>query len=627
MKLLLNGDLEKIDKGIRLLQEELHFDLTDDGFPIDVVQSSGNLKVSCDGERGFIQFEEKIHFFRALGLWLENYHKQKIFNITEEPQFDMNGIMVDASRNGVLKVGSIQFLLRKMAVMGLNVVMMYTEDTFEVEEYPYFGYMRGRYSFSELKACDDYAHAFGIEMMPCIQSLAHLKEALKWNYASNIRDTEDILLVGEEETYHFIEKTIQSATKPYRSNRIHIGMDEAHQLGLGRYLEKNGYKDRFSIMSEHLKKVYEITERNQLKPMIWSDMFFRLGSKTGNYYDEKAEIPQKVIDQIPKDLQLVYWDYYHTDKDFYKNFLNMHKELGSDPIFAGGIWTWNGIAPNYGKTIKTTHAALQACKDTGVKEVFATMWGDNGAETDPFTGLAGMQLFAEHGYSKDFDEQKWKERFSFCGQAELSDYLELNKFDETPGVSSNNIKESHPAKFLLWQDVLLGLFDKNIEGLPMSGHYQQLAICMQEAKERNSDYPLMFGYYYQLANVLSEKAEIGLELKTAYDAKDQDSLTHLRDQLKSLVKKIDDLRKAHRSLWMDRYKPFGWEVLDIRYGGVISRMHTAIDRINDWLTNKISVIEELEPERLWHDAPWVMPEGAIGRNVYHRIVTASAFSE
>ena len=52
-------------------------------------------------------------------------------------------------------------------------------------------------------------------------------------------------------------------------------------------------------------------------------------------------------------------------------------------------------------------------------------------------------------------------------------------------------------------------------------------------------------------------------------------------------------------MWLAYNKPFGWEVLDIRYGGVLSRLDTAIDRINNYLDGKISVIEELEQERLY----------------------------
>lgn len=486
--------------------------------------------------------------------------------------------------------------------------------------------MRGRYSEEELRLCDRYADHLGIEMFPCIQTLAHLTEALKWNFAANIRDTADILLAGRDETYEFIEELLKAATRPYRSDRIHIGMDEAHQLGLGKYLELNGYHKRFDIMNQHLQKVASIAEKLHLKPMLWSDMYFRLGSETGSYYDLEADIPEDVMEAMPKNVQLVYWDYYHSDENFYREMIQKHKTFGSDPIFAGGVWTWNGIAPNYGKTFVTTDAALTVCKEEGLHEVFATMWGDNGAETHPFSGLAGLQLFAEHGYAKEVDRERLAERFSFCVGGRLDDFLLLTELDETPGVSKNNLNETHPSKFLLWQDVLMGLYDENIRSLPMNKHYLKLVGPLEQAKKRNSQWADLFGFYVQLALVLSVKAEFGLNLKAAYDRNDKPEILSLKQQLPGLYANIDKLRKRHRTIWLSTNKPFGWEVLDIRYGGILSRLESAEHRLQEWIDGKIDRIEELQEARLYHDAPWPMPNGALGRNSYHRIVTAGAFS-
>lgn len=65
--------------------------------------------------------------------------------------------MFDLSRNAVLTVDSFRFMLNKMALMGMNTVMLYMEDTYTIADEPYFGYMRGRYSPAELKEIDDYA--------------------------------------------------------------------------------------------------------------------------------------------------------------------------------------------------------------------------------------------------------------------------------------------------------------------------------------------------------------------------------------------------------------------------------------------------------------------------------------
>lgn len=611
--------------GLHILSRGLDIQQSDNGYPIHITKREGPLYVKKGKDYGEIKFQQEIHFFRALGLWLENCNKENDFELTEEAQFTMNGAMLDASRNAVLNVDGIHNLLQKMAVMGLNVLMVYTEDTYEVDEYPYFGYMRGRYIERELKSCDKYAQALGIEMIPCIQTLAHLTEALKWNYASGIKDTSDILLVDEPETYQFLERLIEAVSKPFRSNRIHIGMDEAHQLGLGKYLEKNGYEERFNIMNKHLKQVILITEKKGLKPMIWSDMYFRLGSKHGGYYDPDAEIPKEVINSIPS-VQLVYWDYYHTDEEFYRTFIQKHKQLNPNPVFAGGAWTWNGIAPNYGKAIATTKAALTACKKEGIKEMFMTMWGDNGAETPLLTALPILQLYAEHSYHETVDEEHLAKRFQFCTGGNLTDFMKLNRFDETPGVAENNLHESNPSKFLLWQDILIGLYDENIRGLALNQHYKQLTDDLQEVKQRNAERQPLFSFYEQLAKVLSVKAEMGINIKAAYDIGDKDKMKDLFKQIECLKDDIDLLRKEHRSLWFTNNKPFGWEVVEIRYGGAITRIETVLYRINQWLEGKTSNLEELDADRLYFEGPYNMPEGAIGRNLYHRIVTAGNLS-
>ncbi len=622
MQINLIGKTNSIITGLQLLSGELNIQLHENGYPIAVTQRVGPIQVSNENGKGEITFQEKIHFFRAIGLWLENYTKNGDFELTEHPQFQTSGVMLDVSRNAVLKVDEVNGLLRTMAIMGLNVVMLYTEDTYEVPDYPYFGYMRGRYTEVELKACDEYADTFGIEMIPCIQTLAHLTMALKWGYASDIRDTADILLVGEPKTYQFIESMIEAASRPFKSKRIHIGMDEAHQLGLGRYLDQNGYENRFEIMNKHLSQVVSIVERHGLKPMIWSDMYFRLGSKHGEYYDDEVTIPKEAIDSIPANVQLVYWDYYHEKEDFYRSYFEKHKEMGPDTVFAGGAWTWNGISPNYGRAFATTEAALTACKKEGIQEIFTTLWGDNGAETPLTTALPVIQLFAEHTYNKTVDKDMLAERFHFSTGNHLDDFLILNQLDETPGVMKNNLQSSNASKFLLWQDLLIGLFDENIRGLQMNEHYQKLAPLLNGAKDRNPNALSLFEFYEQLARVLSVKAEMGLQLKTAYDQKDKGKMVSLLEDIKELSKEVEVLRQKHREVWFSLYKPFGWEVLELRYGGLAARMETTKFRIHQWLEDKITNIEELEAERLIHDGPNGIVDGSLGNHFYHRIATA-----
>ena len=77
-----------------------------------------------------------------------------------------------------MNVPAVKKLIRKLALLGYSELQLYTEDTYEVEGEPYFGYLRGRYSRAELREIDAYAKLFGIELVPCIQTLAHLRLSL-----------------------------------------------------------------------------------------------------------------------------------------------------------------------------------------------------------------------------------------------------------------------------------------------------------------------------------------------------------------------------------------------------------------------------------------------------------------
>ncbi|MCD9023807.1 beta-N-acetylhexosaminidase [Cohnella silvisoli] len=623
------GELSGLDSGLDMVCGMLGMKRTDSGGISVTLERTEEaiLIVEFDGVGARIKYAQISHLFRAIGLMAESVKSDKPIEIREEPQFDTVGVMIDCSRNAVPKTESVKELLRYMALMGMNSLMLYTEDTYSVESEPYFGYMRGKYTQEQLKECDDYAAELGIEMIPCIQTLAHLEQFLKWEAASLLRDTQDVLLAGNDLTYEFIESLVDAASRSFRSKRIHIGMDEAHGLGRGRSLDLYGYRNRFELMNEHLSKVMEITSAYGLQPMIWSDMYFRIGSAANDYYDLDADIEEAHAKRIPREAKLVYWDYYHYEQEFYEAMIRMHRQLGSVPVIAGGIWTWVGMCTHYGRTMKCSNAALQAGKQEGVREVFATMWGDNGAENNLWSILPGMQLYAEHAFSKVLDEQRLKQRTSFCTGIPYDHYMNLEMLDDIPGLPADHGDFSNPSKYLLWQDALLGLFDKHIENLDVSGHYGRLADLYSDQATNSQDAKRLFELPARLSDVLALKADLGIRIKRAYDSGDRGILEQIAsNELPQLLLKVEALRIAHREQWMGTNKPQGWEVLDIRYGGLTARLRTAKDRITDYLEGGVSRIEELDEQRLYFDDR--ERRGGAGTDyftTYHRIASAGAF--
>ena len=60
------------------------------------------------------------------------------------------GVMIDMSRNAVMSLDGLKRYLPILKKMGYNMVMLYTEDIIELENRPYFGYMRGRYTKEDI---------------------------------------------------------------------------------------------------------------------------------------------------------------------------------------------------------------------------------------------------------------------------------------------------------------------------------------------------------------------------------------------------------------------------------------------------------------------------------------------
>ena len=94
--------------------------------------------------------------------------------------FQKFGVMIDCSRNAVMTVEQLKRFITVISRMGYNQVQLYMEDTYEVSGEPFFGYLRGRYSKQELKELDDFAYSMDVELVPNIQTLAHMGAFTKW---------------------------------------------------------------------------------------------------------------------------------------------------------------------------------------------------------------------------------------------------------------------------------------------------------------------------------------------------------------------------------------------------------------------------------------------------------------
>lgn len=534
--------------------------------------------------------------------------------------FDMFGIMVDCSRGAVYKTEALEKFIVIMKKMGYNMLSLYMEDTFELDGEPYFGSMRGRYSADELRRLDSFAVSYGVELVPCIQTLGHLDRLKRHKVYADMFDTESALLADDERVYVLIDKMFSFCRSVFSSKHINIGMDEALGIGFGKYREIHGECDKYAMLQRHIARVNGLAKKHGLKPMMWSDIFFRFATGEKTYRVDELVITDAEKSMLPDDMGIVYWDYYTLRRERYDIMFENHKLLSSQEnlFYAGGIWTWTGFIPHNDATMRFVVPGLLSCIEKGIRNVFFCMWGDDGGECSIFSALPAMLEISR--FARGFtDKEGFKREFYDIVGIPYEDFILIELPD---GIEPRKMKNpndcweylTNPSKYMLYSDPLMGLYDFTVrggEGKIYEGYEKRLLPLSV-----GGEYALHFNMSRALCSVLRYKYELGVRTHEAYK-RGKDALRSVISDYENALNAVRDFHSAYRELWFSEKKAQGFEIHDMRIAGVEARLSSALIRIKDYIDGRIPFIEELSEKALPPDIGDFEP-GAVAEVSYSR---------
>lgn len=619
------GELEEVQDGLNVIAGLLNWQMSANGMPVRVCKSEiPGLCLRQEGDQWIIEYSQKAQFFRALGFLNEERP------IREEFHFQSCGFQLDLSQtNAVLLMPQMEELMSRMALMGYNLLILYMEDSFEVPEEPYFGYMRSRYTRKELQAIDAIGEKYGIEVMPMIEGLAHLSPVLRWPGYGDMQENASTVLVGEPRTYEYFQHVLDAVTSCFRSKRIFLALDEAFELGRGTTLTRTGiYRSCFDLLREHVERLSAMCKERGLEFVTTGDMFMLANNPTGHPFDRiygtDRPLDPKIKAAANLPVNYTMWDYSHLEEETYEKLFTRYKEFGKSDYFLAGIWNWLGFGVDYTKTFATIIPGLRAAKKSGIPHASVSCWGnDSGSENFWSDLLLGMQLFAEYCYGDEPNDQELAARFMACTGCRMEDFFNLSYvdhlFDEAPrpGPGYTNFSRS-----LLWQDMLFGAFDYHIHDDSLSAHFAKAAKLLEQAVGRNGQYGKYLETRAMCARVMEIKATMGYRISQAYKNADKATLEDIaNNQLPELTCRVKALHARHRELWYAVYKPLGWEAEDLRYGALLGRIDTVAYRLKQYLLGEISELPELTETRLSFTGSEEMPRAYS----YLRSVTAAYF--
>ena len=499
-------------------------------------------------------------------------------------------VMLDCSRNAVFKPSEVKRFAEMIARMGYKELYLYTEDTYEIEGEEYFGYLRGKYTQEELKDIDAYCQTVGISLIPCIQVLAHLGAIFRWRKYASLRDINDILLAGDEKTYELIDKMFDAISKTFKSKKVHIGLDEAHNIGKGVFLDTNGYQNRYDILIRHLKRVKEIADKYGFEINMWSDMFFKCANR-GYVCEGLDELALKrATEQLPKGVTVTYWEYYATEKSKYDKMLALHKKYFPSVMFAGGAIEWYGYTPLNERSCQIAKVAMESVRENQIQNVMVTLWGDGGGQGSFYSVLPTLLYYIEVANGNE-DLENIKKKFYDLVGVTWDTFMLL---DLPNKVGNPYAPTANPSLYMLYNDYFSGVFDCTVK----EGDGEIYNEYAKRLKEHSSsgEYAYIFDVLYKLCDVLSVKYELGVKTRKAYREKDTKALRSLAEnEYEVLPKKLKALLLAQETLWLKENKSSGIEVEQIRLGGLIQRAEFCKKLLLKHLDEGVQIAELEEP--------------------------------
>lgn len=534
-----------------------------------------NDKVYC------ISICKKNQLFYAITKLIAN-NSSSSFSIDFNSEFENIIFMYDCSRAAVLNMDTIKKLIIQLAKLGYTGLELYTEDTYEITEEPYFGHLRGRLTKNELKEIDEYASNVGIELIPCIQTLAHLESLFLWPHFEDVYDLHDCLLIDEPKTYELIDNMFKTCAECFTSRTINIGYDESYFAGRGKYLDNHGLKNKTDLLFDHLIKVTNIASKYGFKCVVYSDMFFN-NKECLNRSD------------IPHNIEFNYWDYYRTLESEYDAKYEQHFKLVKEVNFTAGAWKWLGPTPFNKFGIARLIPGVASAKKHHVKTITLSAWGDNGNECALYAAAPQMLAFSDLCYEEKLSNKRLNELCKVVFNVSYDDLLSL---DIANGHKNSNYDVlTNPAKYILYNDPLCGIMDYHIDS-SYNDYFKSCVTKLKKVKKRSGEYEYLFNTQIALCDYLSVKANMGNDLYKLYNDHNLDGLKDYVKVVDMSIKKLKVLMDAFRISWFKENKSFGLDVIQNRLGGQLARLSEVKHRISLFVNGTINKIEELEQPKL-----------------------------
>ena len=314
--------------------------------------------------------------------------------------------------------------------------------------------------------------------------------------------------------------------------------------------------------------------------MIWDDVAATLMKKKEGSF---------LSDVLP-DVELVPWAYGCCKPENAKKKVEELKLFNRSMTFASTAWTYGTAFPRYKIAKATNLPSAIGAAESGIENFMITLWGDDGCQCDYWFALPQiMELGFYNLHGRIPSDEELCELAKKHGIIDYRFCKAVEYYDQPKGFDTD------VGKRIVWGDLLYNsarVFDKDYAEILANA-----AKNVEQFIEKKDNWHSFYKYAKLYIEIAAIKAKITTNIREAYLDNDREFMTEVCKTLLPKVKSLfEELEPLHRAMWLNTYKPFGYQKACCRYGAQIMRLSYTIDRIRDYLDGKITNIPELEEE-------------------------------
>ncbi len=493
--------------------------------------------------------------------------------IEDTPDFRYRGVMLDVSRGKVPTADALRDVIEICARMKLNVLMLYTEHTFQFRRHPEIGAGASPMDADTVRALDTFAAERHVELVPTLQSLGHMRHVLALDGYRHLAETDRLWTLAPVDpgTYTLLSDLYAEYLPNFRSAFFNANCDEPYDLGRGRSAERSRELGPGGLFLEHVRRIRDLARDHGKRTLVWGDVVH--------------QHPQR-IPEIDRDLVLLDW-WYEAKGDFER--VKRFAENGIEFWVCPGTSSWNCLFPRVANAEQNVAAYADAGRRHGAAGLVNTDWGDHGHYNLQANSWLGYAQGAQQAWSGEYDAKRFDGAFSrLCFGDETGRAARLYRELGAVHDVGSPVFNGSLLQFIFFDDVGSALFCVGGRAAKL----RRALAKLERARERISNAPEAFVgdphahdellYAADASCFAARKGLAALEW-LAWRKKPERLGTRERRKLAKTLQRLAGeqagLGRRLRRLWLARSGPGGFEVVAARLAGSVKSLRAAARRL------------------------------------------------